>query len=399
MSFGIPVRNGLGVGLLASTSLSTRGGGFSPTSLFLAGEQGFIYDPSDFSTLYQDAAGTVPVTAAGQSVGLVLDKRLGLVPGANVLPTLDFTDAVVWLPVSGGTLTRDSASSFTTTASGGLRRPSTLSVGSWYRITFNYTATAGLGVRNASNNANVVGTDVSAGSGVFSAFFNAIDTNLYFRLTAAGSLTVSNIVIRELPGNHASQTTAASKPLLQQDATGRYYLLFDGTDDFLVTPTITPGTDKVQVFAGVRKLSAGTATAIIAESSASAAANAGSIRLVGPSSIGENYFWGSAGTGFAAAATTANSYIAPITNVLTGIGDIASDTTILRVNGAQAASSTADQGTGNYLAYPMYIGRRAGTSLPFNGRIYSLISRFGADLTSDQIAQTEVWVNGKTGAY
>lgn len=47
---------------------------FAPGLLFLAGEQGAWYDPSDLSTLFQDAAGTVPVTAAGQSVRLMRDK-------------------------------------------------------------------------------------------------------------------------------------------------------------------------------------------------------------------------------------------------------------------------------------------------------------------------------------
>lgn len=42
--------------------------------LFAAGEQGVWYDPSDFSTLFQDSAGTVPVTAVEQPVGLMLDK-------------------------------------------------------------------------------------------------------------------------------------------------------------------------------------------------------------------------------------------------------------------------------------------------------------------------------------
>lgn len=35
---------------------------------------GLIFDPSDFSTMFQDAAGTVPVTAVGQPVGKILDK-------------------------------------------------------------------------------------------------------------------------------------------------------------------------------------------------------------------------------------------------------------------------------------------------------------------------------------
>lgn len=42
--------------------------------LFANGEQGFFYDPNDLSTMFQDAAGTVPVTGVGQPVGLIRDK-------------------------------------------------------------------------------------------------------------------------------------------------------------------------------------------------------------------------------------------------------------------------------------------------------------------------------------
>lgn len=48
--------------------------GFTPGSLFSAGEKGAWYDPSDLSTLFQDNLGTVPVTAAGQIVGMMRDK-------------------------------------------------------------------------------------------------------------------------------------------------------------------------------------------------------------------------------------------------------------------------------------------------------------------------------------
>ncbi len=47
---------------------------FTPLNLFLAGELGAWYDPSDITTLFQDAAGTIPVTGTGQPVGLMLDK-------------------------------------------------------------------------------------------------------------------------------------------------------------------------------------------------------------------------------------------------------------------------------------------------------------------------------------
>lgn len=43
-------------------------------AIFAGGEQGWWYDPSDFSTMFQDLAGTVPVTAVGQQVSYMLDK-------------------------------------------------------------------------------------------------------------------------------------------------------------------------------------------------------------------------------------------------------------------------------------------------------------------------------------
>jgi len=49
-------------------------GGFSPASLFAGSIAGAWYDPSDIDTLFQDSAGTTPVTTAGQPVGLMLDK-------------------------------------------------------------------------------------------------------------------------------------------------------------------------------------------------------------------------------------------------------------------------------------------------------------------------------------
>lgn len=49
--------------------------GFSPLTLFADGsKQGVWYDPSDKSTLFQDVAGTVPVTKDGDPVALMRDK-------------------------------------------------------------------------------------------------------------------------------------------------------------------------------------------------------------------------------------------------------------------------------------------------------------------------------------
>jgi hypothetical protein len=75
----------------------------------------------------------------------------------------------------------------------------------------------------------------------------------------------------------------------------------------------------------------------------------------------------------------------------------------LRLNGSSVAlpsTSGIDSGTANFAANPLYIGGRGtGITIPFNGRFYSIITRFGATLTADQITNTETWVNGKTKAY
>lgn len=45
----------------------------SPVDLFSSGAQGLWYDPTDLTTMFQDSAGTIPVTAPGQPVGRRVD--------------------------------------------------------------------------------------------------------------------------------------------------------------------------------------------------------------------------------------------------------------------------------------------------------------------------------------
>lgn len=47
---------------------------WSPLELFAGGKKGVWYDPSDKSTLFQDVAGTIPVTKDGDPIGLMKDK-------------------------------------------------------------------------------------------------------------------------------------------------------------------------------------------------------------------------------------------------------------------------------------------------------------------------------------
>jgi hypothetical protein len=82
--------------------------------------------------------------------------------------------------------------------------------------------------------------------------------------------------------------------------------------------------------------------------------------------------------------------------VISGISSISEDVLQVRLNGALDGQNTEDQGGANYRVDPLYIGSRGGTTLYFNGQLYSLITRFGANLDANVITQTETYVAGKT---
>ncbi|KQB12016.1 hypothetical protein AP071_08705 [Rhodobacter capsulatus] len=97
-------------------------------------------------------------------------------------------------------------------------------------------------------------------------------------------------------------------------------------------------------------------------------------------------------------AATSAGQAAPKTVVVTGIGKISEDIELLRLNGAQVAQSTADQGLGSYGTYPLYAGARAGTGVYLNGARYPSVG-LNRLLTEAELAQLEAWVNARTGAF
>jgi len=268
---------GLRVGPLGGLYIVDAAPVWTPANLFASGEQGAWYDPSDFSTMFQDSAGTTPVTAVGQTVGKILDKS-----GRN---------------------------------------------------------------------------------------------------------------------NHATQATSASRPVLRQDANSKYYLEFDGVDDSLETAAINfTATNKMSVWVGVMKNSV--SDGIISElSDNTGVGRPGSFYLL---TTGANYVF-KLGGNVTDNINTQTGYTAPVTNILTSRFDFAQTTAALenrpRINGSDvAATGGNDAGTGNFGNYVFYIGSRANVTARLNGRIYSLIVR-GAISTTQEITDTETWVNSKTGAY
>lgn len=456
----------LGLHLRLGTGLSS----FSPISLFSAGEQGAWYDPSDFSTMFQDSAGATPVTAAGQQVGLLLDKSgrgnhatqatsaqrptLGRNPVTGTRNLLTYTeqfDNAAWVKANAtvtanaavapdGTTTADKAVATNTAATTravyqNFTAPATASyAASFYVKAAEYSRFAiqeiAGGRFGASFDLSAQTTASLGGAGFVSSSITNVGDGWFrcvvvwsgvastgYAVTAIGypaGATVTNagasyagdgtsgILIWGAQLETGSTATAYQRVVSAFDVTqagvaDAWYLSCDGTDDGMVTNTITPGIDKAQVFAGVRKLS-DAARSTLVELSASTVTNNGAMHMTAPEAASATFAYMSKGT--AQSTAVATSLAAPTTRVLTGLADISGDSVILRVNGTQAAAdTTTDQGTGNFLPYPLYIGRRGGSSLPFNGRIYGLAVRFGANLTAAQITQMETWMNGKTGAY
>jgi len=255
---------------------------FLPSDLFAASEKGVWYDPGDITTLFQDTAGTIPVTASGQTVALMKDK-----------------------------------------------------------------------------------------SG------NGID---------------------------ATQSDATKRPTFNIYPDTDYgYLNFDGTNDFMVTGSLTFAATSVSTMTatvGVQVDTGATGSRIVIELGTDTSTSNGSFYITAPSTGGDHSF-GLRGDAFIAA-VVAN--VTPSDDILTAVLDISQSTKELelipRLNGVVKSgaaitwSGAVSAGTGTFGTKAMYIGARAGTSLFFKGKFYGAVVR-GATSTAPQITATEAWVTAR----
>jgi len=213
--------------------------------------EGAWYDPSDLTTLYQDAAGTTPVTGTGQPVGLMLDKSKGGVSATELVTNgtfdVDEADTSDW-DTSGLASTGESVGGVfrvTTLVSNGRQMSSiSLVAGKTYIITskarkVSGTGTALIGVSYASGSTFIPFPQTTSSSFVdltqiFTATSNGGHVVAGASANGNGVYEFDNISIRELPGNHATQSTSTARPTLQTSG-GLYYLDFDGVDDYITT--------------------------------------------------------------------------------------------------------------------------------------------------------------------
>lgn len=212
-------------------------------------------------------------------------------------------------------------------------------------------------------------------------------------LNPQDAVSVSDLSsIKDLSGrnNHANQPNATSRATLITDPSGYKSLKFDGIDDGYVTQSINfTNTDKVTVIAAVRKLSDAGAS-MVAELSVNAQTNAGSFYVIAPIYAGANYAV-LINNGVSAPATTATGYTAPTSNVISARLNTKGVTRIeqigMRVDGVLKGDTSALPTDGNFGSYPLFIGRRGGTVMPFNGQIYALlvIGKLLDDATTQKI--------------
>jgi hypothetical protein len=200
---------GLGLGLPFR-----RGGSFTPASLFAAGEQGAWYDPSDLTTLFQDASGTTPTTMETR-VRLMLDKSKGLVLGPELVPSPYAGSTSGSWAIGAASITRNSSSG------GGALLDCITSSSKNYKVALTVANLSGDSFYFSIDSAATL-TRITA-NGSYNYTLRGGDS--VFRVApwagSAGEATITNISVREVPGNHATAPSDADSPILR----ARYNLL------------------------------------------------------------------------------------------------------------------------------------------------------------------------------
>ena len=432
------------------------GGAWSPFSLFAAGEQGAWYDPSDLTTLFQDAAGTTPVTAVEQRVGLMLDKsgrgnhafqatttpndkRPILSARVNLLTKTEQFDNAIWAK------TNASVTANAAIAPDGTTTADSIVVGAAPSTSYllQNLAASNTGILSCYAKAGtgryfdiVRGTFTSGDYAIFdlltgtvtqpptysgsTATITPVGNTGYFKcsLTSAQSTQINAFSVSGGPTGTSTRAGVTDNiyiwgadlrpanignniPAYQRVNTATdydtagfpYYLKADGAYTSMSTNSINfSATNNMTVVSGVRKLS-DAAQGVVSELSATSASNNGSFTLSAPGGAATNYTWLSKGT--TADTVTATPYTSPISGVLTGLASISAPSNTIRVNGT-ATSDTNTQGTGNYGNYPLYLFARNNSSSFLNGYFYGAIIR-GATTSGTDLTNAESYMNTKSG--
>jgi hypothetical protein len=220
----------------------------------------------------------------------------------------------------------------------------------------------------------------------------AVDAEIRLSGNAASG-TVADVVARFPQFELGSTATpyqrvgATQFDITEQGQPDNWYLYGGGASDprWMQTPAIDfTSTDKMTVWAGVKKLSDATQGTVL---ELSPGANNGTFTMQHSVSGSANWRAAFRGTtqGFLLVSPI---YPAPRYDILSAYADIGSGEATFRISGETVAEGLRDFGTGNYGNYPLFLGSRGGTSLFFNGKDYGLIVR-GAETDQATLEKVE----------
>lgn len=349
---------------LGSTLVFSTQSEFLPSSLFGPADQGYWYDNQDLTTMYQDTAGTIPVTAVEQPVGRQLDKsgkgNHRIAPG----------------PTTSRPILRSRYNMYLNSETFATQNVSV--VAGQYRLRFEGTGTITLS---------------GAATGTLSAGTHAITCT-----TGTLTSTVSGVVTR---ADLRTQGIPTSIPPYQRIITATdydtvgfpLYLDTDGADDWMRTAATVDfsGSDKITLVQGLHKRN--DTAAIFSELSVDANLNAGGYMVVTGNSVASLYST-KAGLGGAWARFNASQYPAPDTAIISVSHNLVSGQSRIWRNNVVGIDSIP--GGVNFRNDHVYFYSRAGTGIRFNGRDYGqfAISRLLSDAERNQV---ESWLNSKMG--
>ncbi len=174
----------------------------------IAGANGAMFDPSDMTTMFQDAAGTIPVTAVEQPVGKIIDKS-----GNGYHATQSITASRPTLSARKNILLATEA----------LATQSVTTLAAQYTLSF-------IGTGSVTLSGTTTGTMTGNGTDRVSLTFTPTAGTL--TLTVSGSVTKAQLEFGSVAGQYQRVNTATD-----YDTDPRYfpkYLRFDGVDDYMV---------------------------------------------------------------------------------------------------------------------------------------------------------------------
>ena len=330
-------------------------------------------DPAN--SLFQSHTLT-PVVSATNPIKVVIDQTQGGL--GNLGPELK-SDGVVGLvgtataanyntTTGDGTVTRVDVSNQSFVSFSGLANGQ-------YRIEITNTGATIIRVISGTQTGTVISSISSGQSATFIGAPAATRITIAAQ-TAGGTGSFTLISFKQIPGNHATSSSDAKRPLFDSytlNGQSRFGAKFDGGIACLrVLGFNLSNTNKVTVIAGVRKLS-DAAQGIIVEQTATAFSSNGGFFLRQPNVSGTpSYSWAARGT-IHSNVSTPSSFAAPETAFFACTADIAAPLLNIRRNGASVATSSSTMGTGNFVNSTLNIGgRNNSATLQFDGYLHCL---------------------------